>query len=272
MSLFAWLLGRKTPRRAAAASVPPSTDKGRPVAAKRSQKAWVDVGQAPAQGAVRHKTDHKAERLQQRELLYAVVRDTMVRVGVLSSRYKFKVLSLDSHGRQFMVMMDVAPEVAADSVRLSEIEVLLAQTAKARHQILVTSVYWRANNQVSTGVLPPRGAGASGGVGWASAQAADSAPLPFPPAGAATPPATAAQGAGSAHTAAPRFEPIQAEEVAAFHRALAEIGAQAPALAQSVQSGPRLAGRLTGFEDTEMPEDADDSRPQSLSTTQYGDL
>ncbi|MDD0839509.1 hypothetical protein PSQ40_13070 [Curvibacter sp. HBC61] len=264
MSLFAWLFGRKTPRRPAAVSAAPSTDKSRPGAGKRSQKAWVDVGPAPAPSTVKHKADHKAERLQQRELLYTVVRDTMVRVGVLSSRYKFKVLSLDSHGRQFMVMMDVAPEVAADSVRLSEIEVLLAQTAKARHQILVTSVYWRANNQVSTGVLPPRGAGALSAVGSATEPAAPS----FPSAVPAAPRAPAAQG----HAAAPRFEPIQAEEVAAFHRALAEMGAQAPALAQSVQSGPRLAGRLTGFEDTEMPEDADDSRPQSLSTTQYGDL
>jgi hypothetical protein len=167
-------------------------------------------------------------------------------VGVLSSRYKFKVLSLDSHGRQFMVMMDVAPEVAANSQHLTQIEVLLAQTAKARHQLLVTSVYWRSNNQVSTALV------------GAPSSAAAARPVP----GRANP------GAGPA----PRFEPIQAEEVAAFHRALAEIGAQAPALAQSVQSGPRLAGRLTGFEDTELADDAEDSRPQSLSTTQYGDL
>lgn len=240
MSLFAWLFGNKRPRRHDEAPSLPSSGTSRPSASRRSQKAWVDAGPAPSN------TKHKAERLQRRELLYAVVRDTMVRVGVLSSRYKFKVLSLDSHGRQFMVMMDVAPEVAANSQHLTQIEVLLAQTAKARHQLLVTSVYWRSNNQVSTAL-----------VGVPSSAAA-ARPVP----GRANP------GAGPA----PRFEPIQAEEVAAFHRALAEIGAQAPALAQSVQSGPRLAGRLTGFEDTELADDAEDSRPQSLSTTQYGDL
>ncbi|MDD0813993.1 hypothetical protein PSQ39_05050 [Curvibacter sp. HBC28] len=242
MSLFAWLFGNKRSRRPEEAPSLPSSGTSRPGASRRSQKAWVDVGPAPSN------TKHKAERLQRRELLYAVVRDTMVRVGVLSSRYKFKVLSLDSHGRQFMVMMDVAPEVAADSQHLTQIEVLLAQTAKARHQLLVTSVYWRSNNQVSTAL----------------------------PAAAHSPPAGASRAvAGRANpgtSATPRFEPIQAEEVAAFHRALAEIGAQAPALAQSVQSGPRLAGRLTGFEDTELADDAEDSRPQSLSTTQYGDL
>ena len=43
-----------------------------------------------------------------RELLYAVVRDAMTRAGVLSAGYKFKVLSLDARGRQFLVMVDLA--------------------------------------------------------------------------------------------------------------------------------------------------------------------
>ena len=52
--------------------------------------------------------NRKHERMARRELLYAVVREAMVRAGVLSSSYKFKVLSLDPRGRQFLVMVDLA--------------------------------------------------------------------------------------------------------------------------------------------------------------------
>jgi hypothetical protein len=184
-----------------------------------------------------------------------VVRDTMVRVGVLSALYKFKVLSLDQRGRQFLVMMDISPEVGSDNMRLSEIEVLLAQTAKARHEILVTAVYWRLNNHVSTGLAPAQRVRA--------------------PVAAAAPAAVASQAAPAA-PAGPRFEPIHADEVAAFHKALAEIGAAEPTVGLAVHSGPRKPAPPTGFEDTEMnpqhDHDPEDSRPQALSNTQYGDL
>jgi hypothetical protein len=84
---------------------------------------------------------------------------------------------------------------------------------------------------------------------------------------------------------APRFEPLQADEVAAFKQALAR-GAQparnaAPAIAAgaaiaataaaATTAGGRQASQnytlLTGYEDTEMPEDN-----QALSGTQYGTL
>ena len=47
----------------------------------------------------------KNERARLRELLYKVVRESMVRVGVLSSSFKFKVLATDPRGRKFIVMM-----------------------------------------------------------------------------------------------------------------------------------------------------------------------
>ncbi|HMZ85477.1 MAG TPA: hypothetical protein PK343_02080, partial [Giesbergeria sp.] len=68
----------------------------------------------------------------------------------------------------------------------------------------------------------------------------------------------------------PRFDPIEADEVAAFKQALAT--AARPAAAATgvpVRSGPsRPEPQRLDFEDTEMP----DSRPQGLSGTQYGDL
>ena len=80
-----------------------------------------------------------------RELLYTVVREAMNKMGVLSSSYKFKVLSLDSRGRQYLVMMDVQRLQTGEVGRLAEIETLIAQTAKARHDmehLLRASATW----------------------------------------------------------------------------------------------------------------------------------
>lgn len=247
MSLLAWLFGKKPPRVLPDSSGLQHMDHTRPLNPRPGHAAPQRDRARSAPPADELQSQHrKSERHGRRELLYGVVRDTMARVGVLSSRYKFKVLSLDQHGRQFLVMMDISPDVTSDNLRLSEIEVLLAQTARARHQILVTAVYWRLNNHVSTGLAPERRAAAGQPVQAPATQAPQ----------------------------APRFEPIQSDEVAAFHKALAEIGAAQPTLGQTLQSGPRMPAQATGFEDTErIPgHDSDDSRPQALSNTQYGDL
>lgn len=189
--------------------------------------------------------NRKNERLERRELLYSVVRESMVRAGVLSASYKFKVLSLDQRGRQFLVMMDLSRELGSESSRWSEIEVLIAQAAKARYDILVTAVYWRTSDHVVVGNPQKRPA---------------LAPVPARPVAAA----------------APRFEPIEAEEVAAFKKALNAGGtaaATAAAAGESVRTGPRTApAQLTGYEDTEMPEQEPDAPTPGLSSTQYGDL
>ena len=41
---------------------------------------------------------------------HGMVREAMVRVGILSAGYKFKVLSLDSSGQRFVVMVDLTEE------------------------------------------------------------------------------------------------------------------------------------------------------------------
>ncbi len=240
--------------------------------------------------------NRKNERIERRELLYLVVRDAMVRASVLSSSYKFKVLSLDQHGRQFLVMIDLAREYGGDTARLAEIEALIAQTAKARFDILVTAVYWRTNEHVAVG--QPLKSGTPGALAHAHAPATGApaptlaprpprrpAPLvpPAPPepmlpvigAEPLVPPAAPAAPLLSPRNGT-RYEPIEADEVAAFKRALTEAAATGPAVAPaptgvSVRSGPRLApSASTGFEDTEMP---DDNGPSSdLSRTQYGDL
>lgn len=290
MSLFSWFTRKSTPAKPrtndgagllnADATVPlvPGSD-GQPL-----------LKPAPAE----HAANRVNERMERRELLYIVVRDAMVRAGVLSASYKFKVLSLDQKGRQFLIMMDLAREYGGETARLSEIEALVAQTAKARYDIAVSAVYWRINDHVAVGLpqqgvtaAPPPVAPAQPPV--ASIRPTTPRPRPTPvmaPAAAAPivpdfaiPPPVAPPPPTPVITSAPpsqggRFDPIEADEVAAFKRALASAAAARPTssapLGVSVHSGPlRQPVSDTGFADTEMPHDA---QGPDLGSTQYGEL
>ena len=196
--------------------------------------------------------NRKQERLERRELLYAVVREAMVRAGVLSSSYKFKVLSLDQRGRQFLVMVDLAEGAASDTHRLAEIEAMVAQSAKARYDILVAAVYWRANEHVAIGD-PAHFTSPKPLISQpAPLEATPSRPTPLEP------------------QARTRVEPLQAEEVAAFRKAL-DAGVRGEKALASANKGkePRAYTLLTGFEDTELSEG--DVR-EHLSGTQWGTL
>ena len=147
MSLFSWFSRKPSPSKPRSPIEPSgllNADATVPLA----------VGRNPAlePRPVEHAANRKNERMVRRELLYTVVRHAMVRAGVLSASYKFKVLSLDQRGRQFLVMMDLAREFGGETVRLSEIEALIAQTAKARYDSLVTAVDWRINDHVAVGI------------------------------------------------------------------------------------------------------------------------
>lgn len=203
--------------------------------------------------------NRKHERLERRELLYAVVREAMIKAGVLSSSYKFKVLSLDSRGRQYLIMMDLARPNASNPARLAEIEAMIAQYAKARHDILVTSVYWRINEHVTAGLSRPTPvAAASAPLLPSIATAATATAFASEPASAAAPSAPAAR---------PHFEPLHPDEVVAFKQALAGVHTPLVQPGEIVQSGRRNPTPLPDFHDTEI-----DEGPSPLSGTQYGDL
>jgi hypothetical protein len=192
----------------------------------------------------------------------------MVRAGVLSSSYKFKVLSLDQRGRQFMVMVDLAQGAASDTRRLAEIEAMVAQSAKARYDILVSAVYWRANDHVASGD-PERFAGHKTAVQSASRDGMHSGPVPLEPVSgpaelrAATP----------ERPLRPRVEPLQSDEVAAFRKAL-DAGVRGEQALASAHRGaqPQRYTLLTGFEDTEMASGVAEEVGEHLSGTQYGAL
>jgi hypothetical protein len=214
----------------------PSTGFVRPVPAE-TQPAR--AAEAPA-GSSR-----RSERMARRELLFTVVREGMNRAGVLSASYKFKVLSLDARGRQFLVMVEVPAVLLRAAERLAQIEATVAQAAKAQHDIAVKAMYWRQNDHV-----------ASSGVNTAEPIKATTA----------EPRKVTAVAPEPVHADGHGYEPIDADEVAAFRQALAN-GTRPPREPRS--SVPPSYTLLTGFEHTEIRED----RPsEALSGSQYGDL
>ena len=317
MSLFSWFSRKPAPPKAKprSAGAEPSgllnADATVPLAPGRPGQPLLQP--VPPE----HAANRKNERMERRELLYTVVRDAMVRAGVLSASYKFKVLSLDQRGRQFLVMMDLAREYGGETARLSEIEALIAQTAKTRYDILVTAVYWRINDHVAVG-LPQKGITPTTVPSAAAPQGVVRKPVPAPVPAAPAPVAAPASsllfpaepaarfpttptalGRTPSGTTAPapllpasntgpaplapasgpaRFEPIEADEVAAFKRALADAAGRAPVAPAAaarpgvaVRSGPLLPpSHSTDFADTEMP--GSDGQGTALSTTQYGEL
>ena len=226
MSLLNWFSGKKSP----ADATSPSSGHSRADAAPSSRSDATPI------------STRRGERMARRELLYTVVRECMTSAGVLSSTYKFKVLSLDGWGRQFMVMVDLAGSREEPVQRLQEIEALVGQAAKARHDILVKAVYWRQHPVAQPPVLQER-------VAPIATKAAPVAPL-------------------AASTAQPvsqdePFEPINEQELAAFRNALTK------GVPRSGTEQPSYT-LLTGFENTEMNDEP--TRRRALSTTQYGEI
>ncbi len=253
MSLFSWLKNTpQTPRgRAGSAQNPANLKAG---AAQTTQEA--------VEAAERRKDD----RSRMRELLYNVVRETMVRVGVLSSSFKFKVLATDSKGRKFIVMMDLSSDFGGEISKLAEIEAMIRQSASNRYSIVVSSVYWRAEDPAVTRK-----------TGDVHAGEIYRATLPAASAGAAATPMPA--------VAKARIEPVLAHEVVALKQALGSAAAKTAAPAGAGNRAQKAPIMLTGYENTEIIESEfpaheiaeteildDEPREPALGPTQYGEL
>jgi hypothetical protein len=270
MSFLNWFSGKSGTGKNAAGKAPldddsagqPGDDSTRPVVAREQALSPMrPKGVAHAASAAERSGGHKAHRHAKRELLYIAVREAMIRSGVLSADYKFKVLSLGARGDQFMVMMDLAQDLGGQTERLAEMEGMIAQSAKSRYDLRVTAVYWRINEQGAIGRSRPSAHGSSAPPSEGGVQAALAAVLPESAITALNPSAS-------------HHEPIQADEVAAFRKALATASGEGAAVASEkslpLRSSPHSYALLTGFEDTAMPEPPD-ALP-ALSASQYGDL
>lgn len=189
--------------------------------------------------------DLKAQRQERREQLYTVVRDAMLRSGVLAASYKFKVLSLDLRGRQFLIMVDLPNTNALPVAQFMALEHLIAGHAAQQHDLQVKAIYWRVNDlSVHAPVTP------------------EVHKRHFEP--VATRQMSPAK--------VPVFEPIDQDEVLAFKQAVAAgVSNRAPVPKGELHaSGPRPASQSSGFEDTELLEPDDAVSP--LSRTQFGQL
>lgn len=195
----------------------------------------------PEAGSQEHK--RKLERYARREQLYVAIREAMTRAGILSASYKFKVLSLDRRDSEFLVMMDLSAMAGDLSVKTGEIETLVVHNAKARFDITVSAVYWRLSEIIAASKLP-RYSPEDSVVVKAELKAVR------------------------------RHESIEADEMAAFQRALlSSHGASGIDLAPEQDSKSRRRRDFrTRSSKPEHTEASDSVSPRSLSGTQYGDL
>ena len=178
----------------------------------------------------------RGRRILRREQLFSVVRESLIRAGVLSTSYEFKVLALDSIGDGFLVLINLSlPADVMPDEYLLEIERWIQGSARSRHSMQVQAVYWRRQ-----AVHDLRGIALKASV--AAQTRREGAPAPMVP----------SELGGRAHPLAP-------EEVAAFRTAL-----ESPALPAHRMESPADAKLERG------PEVHSDF--SELSETQYGKL
>ena len=190
----------------------------------------------------------RGRRILRREQLFSVVRESMIRGGVLSSSYEFKVLTLDPAGQQFIVMIDWQEGASrTDGATNTDLEKGLQQLSQERLGLTVKAVYWR---HASAAIAP---------------QAAT--PTTTPAHASAQPPAQAP--AAPARVSDP--DAVSEDELAAFRAALrASPGADRSAAGRTTPSSAR--GKPADFQPTVITEDAPSTDFGSLSETQYGPL
>lgn len=202
------------------------------------------------------------ERSARREMVYSAVRESMVRSGILSAGYKFKVLALDKRATQFIVMVDLAQQYCASPDKLTQIEALIAYSAKTRFEIVITSVYWRLNAQLGvastkapSAVTAPQPAVVPVPLGMDPVDEAEIAAFKKALLEAALNPVPALDGASAANraatSAAPRPAPIVPPARSAAHNA------------QIAREAAQRGGAPAPTADTSFG---------GLSNTQYGDL
>lgn len=214
----------------------------------------------------------QANRARCRELVYGVVRETMMRANVPSANYKFKVLALDVRGRQFLIMVDLAADSLPAS-RWNESEALMVKTAKTIHELSVTAVYWRINPLMKGMLTVPSMSPAPRPETAATPVIGSFSPLATPNDERSTEPAALSVVDRpvfrmTAPATQPNYENVEEDEVAALRQALAKLNRPQPPALSVPQPPPMHTLTPAGFEDTRGFEE----RAPGLGVTQYGEL
>lgn len=242
----------------------------------------------------------RKEREQRRETLFGVVRECISNNKLFEQGYKFKVLSIDSHGRQFIVLIDLSVASIQDKgpSGLLMIEERIARAALQKN-ISVQAVYWRyfahslsasTRRPAPSHTTQPIAAEQASPQPQPPVQAAPTPAPTLPPTPAPTPtaPPPAVSPTAATPSATPSVFPstqimtsghpqeqFGEDELLAFQQALARAKGQKepekvtplPTPTPEPEDNNLL---LTGYEDTEQAFDADDIA--TLSKTQYGRL
>ena len=189
----------------------------------------------------------RGRRILRREQLFAIVRESMIRGGVLSTSYEFKVLSLDANADSFLVLIELAlPADAMPDEYLLEIERWIQLSARSRLAMDVPAVYWRRKAAPEQKGMALRAAvvAQTRREAQLSSDAPTAIPVPPQPPGAGLP------------------QPVGEDEVAAFREAMER---PAPQLR-------RGAGLELDVPAAPQPEPEAHSDFAALSETQYGKL
>jgi hypothetical protein len=255
MALFNWLFGKKNPAPARAATPDSVVSQfNAPTRPSPGQRSAAGAAQPAVAASSARLEQRRTERNAKRELLFQAVRESMVRMGVLSSSFKFKVLSLDQRGRIFLVMIELSAEFSGEAEKLAEIESIIAQTARHRYDIVVQAVYWRyfSSTAIAAASAPApllgalhapisRPAPLYGMSGPAAAHSAAASSASFQATGAfPIIGATAEQKAAAKHSKPP-VDDLSDDEVLAFRKALADGAAQAVAAPAAAPIAPTTA-------------------------------
>lgn len=83
-------------------------------------------------------------RMLTRALLARLVKETMLRAGVLSGQFHFKTLAMDREGTTYNVLIDLDPSAARITADIGALcESRMRHDALARHELAIAAVYWR---------------------------------------------------------------------------------------------------------------------------------
>lgn len=192
----------------------------------------------------------RGRRILRREQLFSVVRESMIRAGVLSSSYDFKVITLDANGDSFLALVDLAlPADVMPDAYLLEIERWIQASAHSRHDMKVGAVYWRRKAVHDQHGIALKAAVAA----QAQVEARASAPMPLYASDTAIPPPPRDHGDR-------RLQPVAHDEIAAFRHAIesAQLPLQGTAAEADVFAQHPVPEAHSGFD--------------ALSETQYGKL
>jgi len=184
----------------------------------------------------------RGRRVLRRQQLFGIVRESMIRGGVISTSYSFKVLALDNNGDSFLVLVDLTlGSKDMPDEYLLEIERWISQSAKARFDLAVRSVYWRRVAQARQSGVALRASVPA----QARREVDVSSPAPLTPE-----PAPRTQGG---------HDPVTSDEIEAFRRAL--------------QTAPAAGAAGTTTAPVRRPSGPDfNSGFAALSETQHGKL